>query len=114
MSTGLLQHALDFNPPRARRTDPKTSHAAAEQARTHIRGQCQQILIQLRSCPPGGMNGAEVDQILGWLNGTAVRHMKTLSTNGFIEHVGERATPTTGCMARTYRITAKGSEALHG
>lgn len=50
----MQQNAFDFDPPRARRTDPSTSHAAAAAAATMAGQHCAAILEALNKFGPMG------------------------------------------------------------
>lgn len=107
-SAGLLQYVCDFDPPRARRSDPQTSHKAAASAEEGLPERSRMIL---RALNDEDMNGSELDQHFGWLNNTAVRLLHRLRRAGLIEGVGERPT-VTGRMAQVYRTTGKGARCL--
>lgn len=104
---GLLQYVVDFDPPRARASDPKTSKAAASSVVEGLTARSRKILLTLNN---DDMNGSELDQHFGWLNNTAVRLLARLRRAGLIEGVGESPT-VTGRMAQQYRTTAKGVRA---
>lgn len=90
-------------PPRARTTDPDTSHMAAAEAEA---GQAaQQALILDALTVEGEMTADRLDEYLGWRTSTASRRLHELRRMGKVEWL-ERTAPTrTGRLAHLYRVT---------
>lgn len=65
------------NPPRARSTDPQTSHDAAASMVEGAKAQRERILEILRERGP--MNAYEIDKAIGWRETTAGRRLKELA-----------------------------------
>lgn len=93
--------------PRARRTDPRTSHLAAqsmvERANTH-RARILEALAE------GPLTGDELDQRFGWRAATACRRLKELVDAGLIERCQELRFTSAGRPAHLYRRTIQPKE----
>lgn len=57
----MIQRQLDFDAPRARLTDPATSHEAAAKVRETLSRRCAECLEIVRANP--GITGAEVEKL---------------------------------------------------
>lgn len=96
-----------FTEPRARSTDPETSHEAAR--KVDAAGQRGRIMELLRA-PLMALTADEVDDILGradgrWLRTTAGRRLSELKRRGLVEACGERRTRSNR-MATVYRAVS--------
>ena len=92
-----------FTEPRARSTDPETSHAAGRAV--DASGQREDIMDLLRIARfslTGGMTADEIDKEAGWRVTTAGRRLSELKRRGLVEKCGERRTRS-GRMAAVYR-----------
>lgn len=100
--------------PRARKTDPSTSHRAAASVVRGLAHMEAEFLRALEHCP--GLlkerNSSEIDQHYGWLNGTAVRHAHFLLGAGYIRDTGKERPTATGRMARVFGLTDDGLAVL--
>jgi len=93
---------LSLLEPRARRTDPVTSHMAARSMREPAHHQRERIVALLTSqC----LTHDAIDDRLGWPHPTAARRMKELVRAGLVEVCGEAETAS-GRKAHTYRAKA--------
>jgi len=106
--TGLLRY-VKFDPPRARHSDPDTSHLAAESMQNGAGLQRLQI-VRLLVTIPKGLNAGEIDEELGWPNNTAVRRMHELRRTGLIMPMEKRRTPIGKRLAYVYITTTAGRE----
>jgi predicted HTH transcriptional regulator len=89
--------------PRARRTDPSTSHAAAESLGESPKFQREQILRVLRKSP-AGLTNDQLDEQFQWRTGTASRRTAELLAAGAIERrEGDERKTATGRMAQINR-----------
>ena len=86
--------------PKARRTDPETSHQAGDSAIEMASSHRAQILALLRKVYPLTLTHSEIDDRLGWQHPTAARRMKELGDD--VEAMGTRPTHT-GRLGTAYR-----------
>lgn len=100
--------------PRARQTDPETSHAAAKAAEKFISGHFLKILRFLQTVAPHTAHYLEMAKGTGLTDVQIGRRLKSLREIGYIASVGERPLTATGRTATAYRITGRGIEALAG
>jgi len=95
--------------PRARSTDPETSHEAGRAV--DAAGQRERILKLLRVVPPSvqerlcGLTADEIDRTIEWRVTTAGRRLSELKRRGLVEVCGERKTRS-GRMAAVYRVVS--------
>lgn len=95
--------------PRARASDPATSHDAAASMRAAAHAQRDSILTVLRAYGP--QTSAEVDARLGWTD-RAHRRMKELETAGRVARVPGVTRPTPrGRQAEVWRAVPDAGEA---
>ena len=98
-----------FTEPRARSTDPRTSHAAGDAV--DAAGQRERIMELLKAVGRptgmwhGGLNADQIDQYIGWRLTTAGRRLSELKRRGLVEVVGERLTRS-GRKASVYRAVS--------
>lgn len=89
--------------PRARRTDPSTSHQAAESVVESAAVQRAAILRVLKKSPKGLTND-ELDTFFGWRTGTASRRTSELYEAGEIQRrEGDERPTATGRPAQINR-----------
>lgn len=94
-----------FTEPRARSTDPATSHAAGRAV--DAAGQRERIIKLMREYADlGGMTADQVDEFLGWDKSTAGRRMGELVTRELIEVTGETRKTRRAQFARVYRVVS--------
>lgn len=92
---------LDVPPPRARRTDPGTSHAAADSARALAARHHNAIVAALREHGPMGKD--RIAAVTG-LSGVAVaRRMSELRYAGVVAPTGRRVTSAAGRAETEWR-----------
>lgn len=89
--------------PRARRTDPDTSHEAAAGAVDTARHQRAHILRVLKE--EGPLTADEIDALIGWRLTSAGRRLPELAETGAVERTTERRPTRTGSMAYVWRVT---------
>ncbi len=104
-----MQLAIDFPdvpvPPRARRTDPVTSHMAAEHAKQMALDHHELILRVLRQHGPMGKDG--IASRLRGLDGVAVcRRLVELQRSGLIALTGKHVTSSAGRAEREWKAVA--------
>lgn len=90
--------------PRARRTDPPESHAAARSMESAATTQRAKIIALLELHGP--LTADEVDVVAAWRATTAGRRLKELVTLGLVERTAETRETRSGRRAATYRRTA--------
>jgi predicted ArsR family transcriptional regulator len=91
----------DVPPPRARRTDPVTSHLAAA---SMIEGAASQRAAIVRALKEHGpMTANEMDRMHGWRDATAGRRLSELREAGAVVADGTRLTES-GRSASLYRL----------
>ena len=91
-------------PPRARASDPVTSHAAAESMVDGAAVQRQAIVDALQSWGP--MNHSQIDAFLGWNAHTSNRRLVELRRAGAVERTGRKTLTASGRYAFEYRVTS--------
>ena len=97
---------FDLTEPRARASDPDTSHIAAEAAGTLARRHKALILAWLRGNPGGGNKdriaaGTGIDHI------AVARRMRELSRDGLVQDSGYRARTGSGRPATVWIATPR-------
>ena len=95
----------DLFRPRARTSDPVTSHQAARSMRAAAQAQRDQIMGTLRE-RPDGLTNDELDQLYGWRAGTASRRTTELLAAGLIARDGTERQTRTGRAALVNRRVA--------
>lgn len=88
--------------PRARNTDPNTSHEAARSMDVTAASHRGRILKLLKE--QGGATGDAIDKALGWKHATANRRLPELRELGLIEMSEDTAVTRSGRRARIWRI----------
>lgn len=106
-SYGPLFKGDDYSPPRARNTDPETSHQAAASMAEGASGHRRAIMVALRT--KGGMTGDALDDLLSWKSATACRRLKELVDSGLVVRTIEVRKTRSGRDAGVYRIRAVGT-----
>ena len=91
-----------YDAPRARKSDPATSHQAAASMQEAAQAHREQILGFLGAQGATGATGNEIDRALGWRSATANRRLKELSNAGLVLDSGERRPTETGRLATVY------------
>jgi len=95
---------LQMPPPRARRTDPATSHEAAAAARELVMRHRAAIVACLQAHGPLGKDGIAARTRL---TGVAVaRRMCTLQADGLVRLTGKNVLSTAGCNEREWEAVA--------
>lgn len=87
--------------PRARRTDPETSHTAARSMRSNAETQRRMILESLRTAGPA--TGDELCVRFDWKHATANRRLPELEERGFVEKTERRRPTRSGRPAVVWR-----------
>lgn len=103
------QLPIDWNPPRARRSDPKTSKAAANINPTGIRLEILWALFYAET----PLASFQIAESMNIPRDSVSPHMKPLLQAGFIEKTGQTVVnPKTRrkTESETYRLTGKGRE----
>jgi len=99
----MNQLALHFDFPRARRSDPISSHMAAQKAEKFARGHAATILQCLKD------HGAQtIDMIAKRTSLTAVqvaRRLPELQREGYTEPTGKLLPSASGCSEREWKAT---------
>jgi hypothetical protein len=88
--------------PRARASDPETSHEAAASMLDTAARQRLRILAFLNDCGTNGATSNEIDQHFGWDAATAGRRMKELTDMGVVTRTARRRVTTRGRRAAVY------------
>ena len=103
------QLGINFDPPRARNTDPDTSHDAAHIMRESglAKGQRRQVILALGVEP---MHSFGVDQYYGWRDASASRRMTEVRNAGCSEKTGEKRKTVGNCTGHVHRLTELGRE----
>lgn len=94
--------------PRARSSDPDTSHHAARQVADAVGAQRLAIVEALAHAKERGMTAYELDEALGWRKdnrGRAGRRMKDLLTLGTIARTTKKRGTSGGCSGYVYVLT---------
>lgn len=94
-------------PPRARRVDPATSHAAAASAKQLQADHHCLILGALKRGPAGVDRIAAITRLV---NHAVGRRMNELQRNGAIELTGETVKSTAGRDQREWRLTCPSNQ----
>ena len=103
MSERLNQFGgLPMFAPRARNSDPDTSHAAADQAGRLADAHRAMILEALRDRP---MTGDELCARFDWPHATANRRLPELRDAGLVAMTDEKRKTRSGRAARVWRLT---------
>jgi len=92
-----------FDAPRARKTDPPTSHAAADSMREGAETQRRMIVDALEYGP---MTGDQLDAHYGWPHATANRRLPELRDAGLVVMMTETRETRSGRSARLWRLAA--------
>lgn len=98
---GLFAPTLE--PPRARATDPATSHAAAASMRDVAAQQAAAILTHLREHGPATADA--LDAAIGWRPTTAGRRLAELERAGQVRRLEETAPTRSGRAAHRWAAT---------
>lgn len=100
LGTGLVS--------RARRTDPETSHAAAERSTGGSAHSQREAIVDLLVARGGGapLNHWEIDDALGWEHPTAARRLAELVEAKLVRDSGQRTPTGTGSPATAYLAVA--------
>ena len=93
---------FDIVVPRARRTDPNTSHEAAVTMRETAASPRSKILAFLKE--HGGATGDGLDEALGWKHATANRRLPELRELGLVTMTDEMGVTRSGRRARIWRL----------
>ena len=105
---GLLEMLDSAGPPRARNTDPDTSHEAAL-SMTGPAGKQRRMIIDLLYEERRGLNAGEIDKALDWPVSTAGRRLHEMKKLGLVtKNGGTRPTPVGGRLAHIYVTTVAG------
>lgn len=99
---------LFASPPRARPSDPSTSHAAAASMQSIARAQ-QQDLARALASAPDGLTCDEADERLGWRATSAGRRMGELVRLGSAVATDRTRRTRSGRMAAVYVASARGA-----
>lgn len=97
-----MQLSLITDPPRARRTDPATSHAAAKSAKSLQHNHHGNILLVLYGCGPLGVDGIAVR--CGLTGHQVGKRMIELERLGLVAQTGKTVPSTSGRSQREWRI----------
>jgi hypothetical protein len=95
----MIQIGLDFSPPRARRSDPDTSHAAARRAAAFADSLGGRALEALQAALPGGLTAPEIAVRLGARDGSISPRIKPLRKRGLVVDSGDERKGATVWMA---------------
>ena len=87
--------------PRARTTDPETSHEAAESVTQSAAGQRTRCLEALHEHGP--LTADEIDALVGWRLTTAGRRLPELAELGHVKTTSEKRRTRTGRNAYVWR-----------
>lgn len=87
--------------PRARRSDPRTSHAAAASMRGAVGAQRAAVLAALHAGP---LTADEIDDVQGWRPTTAGRRLPELEAMGLVRRLPETALTRSGRQAHRYAL----------
>lgn len=85
MGERMEQTALVFDAPRARRHDPQTSHAAADQARAFAKHHEASIFNAICEAGPLGVNYKEIAQMTGMKEVAVGRRLSAMEERRLIE-----------------------------
>lgn len=85
-----------FTPPAARRSDPDTSHDAAESMKSAAATQRSLVLYALFTTGTNGFTADEVDRMYGWDAATANRRFHELRKAGLIHRTARKRPTHTG------------------
>ena len=94
-----LQEALDIRP-RARQTDPETSHLAAVSMAEGAGAQRERILQELATGP---WTADQIDDHIGWRPTTAGRRLSELREMGLVRMLESTGTTRSGRRARLWK-----------
>ena len=97
------QESLFGVPPRARNSDPDTSHEAAKSMHVSAASRRGQILEWLRNNPEGGTADA-IEEVFGWRHAAASRRLPELRELGLAKMTEDTAATRSGRRARIWRI----------
>lgn len=97
----------DEPPPRARNTDPETSHQAARSMHGGAKGHRASILGLLGQRGP--MNGDQIDEAMGWRVTSAGRRLCELVAMGLVERTEDVAPTRSGRKAGVYKLRVESS-----
>jgi DNA-binding transcriptional ArsR family regulator len=101
-----MSDSIVFDPPRARASDPGTSHQAAEAAKETAGTQRIRILRHL-STEPRGLTADQLETRMGW--DSAHRRLKELKDQGLVRRMPDyRRMTRRGCLADVWAITEAG------
>jgi predicted ArsR family transcriptional regulator len=101
----MSQLRIDFPLPRARRTDPDTSHDAADSMAGEKGGAATQRRDILNYLSVSGeATGDHLDEALGWRSATANRRLKELVQQGHLVRTDIKALTRSGRKAYCYRL----------
>lgn len=102
-----MQMELTMGPPMARRTDPATSHRAAESVAVSAEAQRQRIYWSLIRFG-GALNADEIAQREGMTMEQVCRRLPELVRDGRLERLDETRPTRTGRAAHLYRLRPTG------
>ena len=91
-----------FDHPKARATDPETSHEAAESIPGVAKAQRGEILSVLRASGP--QTADSLDYVIGWRVTTAGRRLKELAESGLVEMTAYTSLTRSGRKAFVWRL----------
>lgn len=102
-----MDQVVEVVKPRARTTDPSTSHAAAASMKSAAIAQRMAALGCL-SAYPEGLVHSEIDELLTWPAHTAGRRLPELREMGLAQKTGQQRKTSSGRFAAVYAITDLG------
>lgn len=105
-----LDDAARFVERNARRTDPRTSSQAAQDAFKHA-VRHREIALAAHYEHPDGLTDFELAELVGISQPSIGKRRLELERVGFIEFAGITRPAPSGSSARVYRITAQGKTA---
>jgi hypothetical protein len=100
---------IHFSEPKARRTDPDTSHLAAKRMKLMANDDRRLVLVE-HYCYPDGLTDFEVAANLGRLQTSLGMRRNELCEVGLIEKTPIRRPTPSGSPAIVWRITEAGQE----
>jgi predicted ArsR family transcriptional regulator len=99
------QYKFDFSPPKARLSDPMTSHLAARGVNVHsIRG----LILKTADESPVPLASFQIAKILDKDRDSISPHMKPLESLGYMKRSGQTVKRPNGRDCETWELTDKG------
>ena len=95
---------LDLFAPRARTTDPDTSHEAAESVTSHASGQRLRCLTELAGGP---LTADAIDARVGWRVTTAGRRLPELQELGAVTMLEAKGVTRSGRTAHLWAVASR-------